>query len=144
VRHSLRSLVQSAFRKTLVCYVWVFDHGCWCGSARFCTKSWVAISNGDIQIETKPSLVGMYIFARMVLGFGIVMCIVSASSLIGELGHPNDRATLTSFFNASYFFGSIAASAIAIPMSDVTNNWSWRLPSLLQMCPSLLQITFIL
>jgi MFS family permease len=86
----------------------------------------------------------MYIFARMVLGFGIVMCIVSASALIGELGHPNDRATLTSFFNASYFFGSITASAIAIPLTDVKNNWSWRLPSLLQMCPSLLQITFIL
>ncbi|KAN0122810.1 hexose transporter-like protein [Hyaloscypha variabilis] len=86
---------------------------------------------------------GMYIFARMTLGFGIVMCIVSASALIGELGHPNDRATLTSFFNASYFVGAIAAAAIAIGTSDMKTNWSWRLPSLLQMTPSLLQITFI-
>ncbi|PMD64344.1 hexose transporter-like protein [Hyaloscypha bicolor E] len=86
---------------------------------------------------------GMYIFARMALGFGIVMCIVSASALIGELGHPNDRATLTSFFNASYFLGAIAAAAIAIATSDMKTDWSWRLPSLLQMCPSLLQICFI-
>jgi MFS family permease len=89
-------------------------------------------------------LVGMYIFARMVLGFGIVMCIINASALIGELGHPNDRATLTSFFNSSYFLGAIAAAAIAIGTSDMKTDWSWRLPSLLQMCPSLLQIAFIL
>jgi MFS family permease len=97
-----------------------------------------------IGFNTDRHLVGMYIFARMVLGFGIVMCIVSASALIGELGHPNDRATLTSFFNASYFLGAIAAAAIAIGTSDMKTDWSWRLPSLLQMCPSLLQISFIL
>jgi MFS family permease len=86
----------------------------------------------------------MYIIARMILGFGIVMCIISGSSLIGELGHPKDRSTLTSFFNASYFLGAITASAIAIGTTDIADDWSWRLPSLLQMCPSLLQITFIL
>jgi MFS family permease len=97
-----------------------------------------------IRLHTDLRLVGMYIFARMVLGFGIIMCIVNASALIGELGHPNDRATLTSFFNASYFLGAIAAAAIAIATSDMKTDWSWRLPSLLQMCPSLLQIFFIL
>jgi len=58
--------------------------------------------------------VGMYLFARMVLGFGIVFCIISGSSLIGELGHPKDRDTLTSLFNSSYFIGSITAAAIGL------------------------------
>lgn len=87
--------------------------------------------------------VGMYIFARMVLGFGIVFCIISGSSLIGELGHPKDRDTLTSLFNSSYFFGSITAAAIGLRTTGLPSNWSWRVPSLLQMCPSLLQIAFI-
>lgn len=82
----------------------------------------------------------MYIFARMVLGFGIVFCIISGSSLIGELGHPKDRDTLTSLFNSSYFIGAILAAAISLKTSDINNDWSWRLPSLLQMCPSILQI----
>ncbi|KUJ07863.1 hexose transporter-like protein [Mollisia scopiformis] len=86
---------------------------------------------------------GMYIFSRMVLGFGIVFAIISGSSLIGELGHPKDRATLTSMFNASYFIGQITASAIALGTVNIPNDWSWRIPSLLQMCPSLLQIVFI-
>lgn len=80
----------------------------------------------------------------MLLGFGIVFCIISGSSLIGELGHPKDRDTLTSLFNASYFFGAIIAAAIALKTSDIKNDWSWRVPSLLQMCPSLLQISTVL
>lgn len=76
----------------------------------------------------------------MLLGVGIVFCIISASALIGELGHPKERAFLTSFFNASYFIGSITAAGIAIKTVEIKGDWSWRLPSLLQICPSLLQI----
>ncbi|PGH02596.1 hypothetical protein AJ79_07600 [Helicocarpus griseus UAMH5409] len=87
--------------------------------------------------------IAMYIIARMILGFGIVFCIISGSSLLGELGHPKDRPTLTSLFNASYFIGQIIASSIAIPAAEMTSDWGWRMQSLLQICPSLLQITTI-
>ncbi|KJY01069.1 mfs sugar transporter like protein [Zymoseptoria brevis] len=85
----------------------------------------------------------MYIIARMLLGVGIVFCIISGSSLIGELGHPKERPYLTSLFNASYFIGSILAAAIAIRTTGIAGDWSWRVPSLLQMCPSTLQIVFV-
>jgi MFS family permease len=88
--------------------------------------------------------VGMYIFARMVLGFGILFCIISGSSLIGELAYPKERPTMTSFFNASYFIGSIIAAAITLKTVEIKGDWSWRLPSLLQACPSLLQICCVL
>jgi len=87
--------------------------------------------------------IGMYIFARMVLGFGIVFCIISGCSLIGELAHPKDRDTLTSLFNSSYFVGSIVAAAISLRTTSIPSDWSWRVPSLLQMCPSLLQVATI-
>lgn len=82
----------------------------------------------------------MYIIARMLLGVGILFAIISGSALIGELGYPKERAILTSLFNASYFIGAITAAAIAIRTVDIKGDWSWRLPSLLQICPSLLQI----
>jgi len=88
--------------------------------------------------------IGMYIFARMVLGFGIVFAIINGSSLVGELAHPKDRPTLTSMFNASYFIGAIVSAAITLRTVEIAGNWSWRLPSLLQACPSMLQICFIL
>jgi hypothetical protein len=89
-------------------------------------------------------LVAMYIIARMLLGVGILFAIISGSSLIGELSHPKERAILTSLFNASYFIGSILAAAISLGTVDTPGDWSWRLPSLLQVCPSLLQIATIL
>ena len=82
----------------------------------------------------------MYIIARMLLGVGILFCIISGAALIAELGHPKERAILTSLFNSSYFIGQILASAIALGTTDIPNNWAWRIPSLLQICPSLLQI----
>ncbi|KFY80098.1 hypothetical protein V499_00987 [Pseudogymnoascus sp. VKM F-103] len=87
--------------------------------------------------------VAMYIVARMILGFGIVLCIIAGSALIGELGHPKERSILTSLFNSSYFIGSIVASAITLRTVDIPNDWSWRVPSILQICPSVIQISLI-
>lgn len=86
---------------------------------------------------------GMYIFARMVLGFGIPTCIVSGSSLIGELGYPKERAVLTSLFNVSYFVGQLVAAGICFGTNNIASNWGWRLPSVLQAVPSLIQMSFI-
>lgn len=86
----------------------------------------------------------MYIVARLVLGFGIPTCIVSASSLIGELSYPKERPILTSLFNVSYFVGQIVAAAICFGTNNIASNYGWMIPSWLQMVPSLVQMTFVL
>lgn len=88
--------------------------------------------------------VGMYIVSRMILGVGILFAIVSGSALIGELSHPKERAIMTSLFNSSYYIGSILAAAIAIGTVEIKGDWSWRLPSLLQVVPSVMQICTVL
>lgn len=85
----------------------------------------------------------MYIVARIILGFGIPTCIVSGSSLIGELSYPKERAILTSLFNTSYFIGQIVAAGITFGTNSIPSNWGWRIPSLLQMVPSIMQIVFV-
>lgn len=87
--------------------------------------------------------VAMYIVARMILGFGIPTCIVSGSSLIGELAYPKERPVMTSLFNVAYFVGQIIAAAICFGTNNIASDWAWRIPSLLQICPSLLQISFV-
>jgi energy-converting hydrogenase Eha subunit A len=79
----------------------------------------------------------------MLLGVGILFAIISGSALIGELGHPKERPILTSLFNSSYFIGSIIAAGISIKTVDIKGDWSWRLPSLLQICPSALQLVTV-
>jgi len=100
--------------------------------------SWIMVVGALLQGFAQH--VAMYIIARMILGMGILFCIISGAALIGELGHPKERAVLTSLFNSSYFIGQILASAIAIGTTDIKSDWAWRLPSLLQICPSLVQI----
>ncbi|KAI0844267.1 general substrate transporter [Daldinia vernicosa] len=87
---------------------------------------------------------GMYVVARLILGFGIPTCIVSASSLIGELAYPKERPVLTSLFNVAYFVGQITAAAICFGTNSIESNMAWKIPSWLQMCPSLVQIAFVL
>ncbi|KAI0203338.1 guanine deaminase [Astrocystis sublimbata] len=87
--------------------------------------------------------VGQYIVARIILGFGIPTCIVSASSLVGELSYPKERAAMTSLFNVSYFVGQLTAAGISFGTNNIMSNYAWRIPSWLQMVPSLVQIVFI-
>ena len=86
----------------------------------------------------------MYIFARWLLGFGIPFCIIAGSSLMGELAYPKERPIMTSLFNALYFVGSLIAAGISFGTGGIQDDWAWRIPSLLQTGPSLMQILFIL
>jgi MFS family permease len=119
-------------RKALVNHGWLSNYVLWCYSARLCPASYVIFTFPQHDMVLTQLLVAMYIIARMLLGVGIVFAIISGSSLIGELGYPKERPYLTSLFNASYFTTNIAG------------NWSWRVPSLLQIVPSLLQVIFVL
>lgn len=85
----------------------------------------------------------MFVIARIILGFGIPFAIVAASSLIGELSYPKERAVLTSLFNSSWFVGAIVAAGVTYGTFEMQNTWSWRIPSVLQCVPSFLQLIFI-
>lgn len=121
----------------------VYSHVRWSTPPVLLSTQYVNPFSPPFQSSNKSS-VGMYIVARMILGFGIVFCIIAASAMIGELSHPKERAIMTSLFNASYFIGAITASAITIGTVEIASDWSWRVPSILQICPSLLQICFVL
>ena len=62
---------------------------------------------------------------------------------LSELGHPKERAILGSLFNSCYFIGAIVAAGVTLGTFQMPNDWGWRIPSLLQVVPSVLQITFI-
>ncbi|KAF9234361.1 general substrate transporter [Melanogaster broomeanus] len=85
----------------------------------------------------------MFLIARFILGSGVVFAIVAASSLVGELSHPKERATMTCLFHSCYYIGTITAAGVTLGTFAMPNNWAWRIPSFLQVVPSLLQVSFI-
>lgn len=94
-------------------------------------------------IQTASQNFAMFVISRLIIGLGIPFAIVAASSLIGELSHPKERAILGSLFNSCYFIGAIVAAGITLGTFKLETNWGWRIPSLLQVVPSALQLTFI-
>ncbi|KAI0071827.1 hexose transporter [Panus rudis PR-1116 ss-1] len=94
-------------------------------------------------LQTASQDFAMFVIARFLLGFGIPFAIVAASSMIGELSYPRERARIGSLFNSSWFIGAIVAAGVTLGTFAMPNNWGWRIPSILQICPSLLQMIFI-
>lgn len=85
----------------------------------------------------------MFIAARFFLGFGIAIAHGSSPLLITELVHPQHRATFTTIYNTTWYLGSIVAAWLTFGTNHIGNNWSWRIPSIVQAAPSLIQLTFV-
>ncbi|KAI0329657.1 hexose transporter [Cubamyces sp. BRFM 1775] len=94
-------------------------------------------------LQTASQDFAMFVVARFLLGFGIPFAIVAASSMIGELAYPKERARIGSLFNASWFIGAIVAAGVTLGTFAMPNNWAWRIPSILQVTPSALQLIFV-
>ncbi|KAI4622496.1 uncharacterized protein J4E87_006438 [Alternaria ethzedia] len=103
--------------------------------------SWIMVVGSVVQAFSISA--GMYVGARFILGFGIPFCIIAGSSLMGELAYPKERPIMTSLFNALWFVGSLIAAGVSYGTQSLKDDWAWRIPSLLQAGPSLLQIVFI-
>jgi len=85
----------------------------------------------------------MFLVSRLLLGMGIPFCISGASQLIAELAYPREAAVLNGLFNESWYVGAIIAAGVTLGTFSMDNDWSWRIPSLIQAAPSLLQMVFI-
>ncbi|KAK9469578.1 MFS sugar:H+ symporter [Lipomyces arxii] len=96
-----------------------------------------------IILQTASVNIAMFVVARIILGAGIVPAVTGASQLIAELAYPKERSVLTGLFNESWYAGAILAAGVTLGTFAWPSNWSWRLPSLLQLLPSMLQLAFI-
>lgn len=94
-------------------------------------------------LQGSSSTVGQFIASRAVIGFGLGMTVIAAPLLIVELAHPKHRGTLISLFPTCYFSGSIIAAWTTFGTFHINTAWSWRIPSLLQAAPAIIQVFLI-
>ncbi|KAI6780844.1 uncharacterized protein J7T54_007323 [Emericellopsis cladophorae] len=101
----------------------------------------IMIVGAILQCESQNF--AMFVISRFVLGFGLSFATTASPSMVSELSHPKDRVTISAICNTCWYIGSIAAAWITFGSREIDSTWSWRLPSLLQMAPSLVQLSTI-
>lgn len=82
-----------------------------------------------IGLQTGAKNFGMFVAARMLLGFGDSIMLGAAPLLITEIAHPQDRAILVTLSGASYHFGSFISSWVTYGTLKIPVCLS-KLPSL--------------
>lgn len=94
-------------------------------------------------LQTGAQNVGMFIAARGLIGFGLSFAGIASPILITELAHPTHRAPITSLYNSSWYLGAILAAWTTYGTFRLNSTWSWRIPSLMQGVPSVIQVFLI-
>ncbi|KZP22350.1 hypothetical protein FIBSPDRAFT_952964 [Athelia psychrophila] len=94
-------------------------------------------------LQTASWNVGVFIGARFLIGFGCTFASTASPLLISELAYPSHRAQATSMYNTVWYLGSIIAAWTTYGSFRIPSSWSWRIPSLLQGLPSVLQLCLI-
>ncbi|KZO99824.1 general substrate transporter [Calocera viscosa TUFC12733] len=87
---------------------------------------------------------GMFLGARILVGFGDGLCQVASPTMLAELSHPSQRAQIQSMYAPSYPLGGIIAAWTTYATFTYTTTWSWRLPLALQGVFALIQFTCLL
>ncbi|KAJ7876724.1 hexose transporter [Mycena olivaceomarginata] len=95
-------------------------------------------------VQTASQSVGMFIGARFLIGFGLTFAANAAPMLVTELSYPKYRAPLTSAYNSLWYSGAIIAAWATFGTFKINSTWAWRVPSLLQAIPSVLQVILVL
>lgn len=106
-------------------------HAILCGAVIMCIGA---------ALQTSAQGLGQFIGARFMMGFGLTLATNSAPLLVSELAYPSHRAQLTSAYNSLWYSGAIVAAWATFGTFYIKNTWSWRIPSLLQCLPSVLQL----
>ncbi|KAG8962512.1 hypothetical protein FRC05_005313 [Tulasnella sp. 425] len=99
---------------------------------------------GGVVLQVQSLDVAQFILARGMIGFGIAFSVNAAPLLITEVAYPTQRSTITAMYNSMWYVGSIVSAWTTFGTFRMAgSSWSWRIPSVLQALPTLLQCTLI-
>ncbi|KAK7421212.1 hypothetical protein QQX98_002342 [Neonectria punicea] len=110
---------------------------------KFCVILGSIVVAIGVVIQSCAVNVGMLIASRIIMGLGSPLSLAGAAQLVVELAYPKERSTIVGCFQGTWYAGAILAAGVTLGTYDWANNWSWRLPTLLQILPSVLTIIFI-
>jgi MFS family permease len=96
-----------------------------------------------VILQTAARTPAMFIVSRFFVGsasgfFG------SVPILITETAYPTHRGKMTAGYNTLYYVGSLIAAWATFGTRNLGSNWTWRIPSLLQIAVPVLMLPFFI
>jgi len=85
----------------------------------------------------------VFMGGRVLMGAGNSLAQVTSPMLLTELCHPQHRGRLTAVYNCLWNAGAIVVARLSFGTHYIPNDWSWRIPALVQAFPSVIQLLFI-
>ena len=96
-----------------------------------------------VLVQFFAARLDVYIAGKMVLGAGSSLIQMGAPVLVTELSHPKERVRVTTFYNTSIVLGYVVGAWATYGCYRIPGQWSWRLPTLIQIAPSAYQLALI-
>ncbi|KAH7131566.1 general substrate transporter [Dactylonectria estremocensis] len=96
-----------------------------------------------VLVQFFATSLNMYIGGKIVLGIGSSLIQMGAPVLVTELSHPKERVQITTFYNTSIVLGYVVGAWATYGCYRIPGQWSWRLPTLIQIVPSAYQLALI-
>ncbi|KAH7413065.1 hexose transporter [Cadophora sp. MPI-SDFR-AT-0126] len=87
--------------------------------------------------------IAMFVVARIIVGLGATFSSGAAPALISELMPAVTRGRILGFFFSCFYVGSLSSAIINYGSQNIQSTWSWRLPSLLQLIPSVMALCLL-
>jgi MFS family permease len=94
-------------------------------------------------IQGASQNLAMFKGGRFLMGFGNSMAQLSSPLLLTELCHPQHRGRVTAIYNCLWNLGAIINTWLSFGTKRIPTDWSWRIPTIVQGAPSVVQIIFI-
>ncbi|KAJ5128159.1 hypothetical protein N7448_008938 [Penicillium atrosanguineum] len=93
-----------------------------------------------IIIQTASQNIGMFVAARIILGFGSAITGVAGGVYLSEAFPSRWRAWGVGLLNDFYYVGALIAAGVTLGTGQWQSTWAWRAPSLFQAIFSMLCI----
>ncbi|KAL4905624.1 general substrate transporter [Aspergillus multicolor] len=96
-----------------------------------------AISIIGAIIQATAVHIPMFIIGRVIVGIGLAVAATATPTFVAEVARPEYRAFALGIYYSCWGVGTLLATGVCYDTNSWTNNWAWRLPSLLQIVPAL-------
>ncbi|RFU25468.1 hypothetical protein B7463_g10874, partial [Scytalidium lignicola] len=88
-------------------------------------------------LQTSAVNIAMFIIGRFIIGMGLAVAATATPTYVAETLPPKHRAFALGLYYSCWGVGTMIASGICYRSQFVTSTWAWRIPSLIQIVPSL-------